>query len=847
NVTFTGIVGGGTNGTLGALTVNSGGLTKFMAAVKAASLMTDTGGSVNLKDVTTSGAQSYGENATLSGSYTTTNNGLSVTGTTTLGGNTIISTGSGSMSFTGVVDGAYTLSVTSSGAVTFTAAAGSTTPLASLSATGGSLSLHDVATVGSQTYTGAATTHSAYKTQGAAIAFNSALTLADNLVIDTTSSIPAQTFGMIITASTGSVAASGAVSLPSVSIVSAAGATLNNAGNSVGTLDAQVGSGGFSLRNAGTITVGANGITSNGGTVDIRTSSGNVVLNGTVGGTNSGDIVLVAASNFVNNAGITALSTDNTHRWLVCSTSPLLDTRGGLVPEFKHYNASISTSLPGATSGKDGFVYSIVPFITPALTGSVEKVYNQTTAATLSAANYNAATGAIDGDVVTLNNPTSGVYDTKVVGTDKLVSVSGVAIASVVDGVIPVYGYTLSTTSLSANIGVITKAPLTVVGLVALDKVYDGTLVASLSTAAASATGGVYTGDVINLVSATGTFGTKGVGTNKTVTATDIQLTGDDMANYSMNPVSGLMANITKRTLIVSATGVDKEYDGLKTATVQLADDRMTNDVLAYSSYTANFLDKNVADTKYIDITAITLGGDDAGNYNIYNTKTSAFADITPKALTASVAELNKVYDGTVTATPTLTINGLVGNETLVVTGSATFDSKDVATASSVIVNSVTLKNGTNGGLAGNYTLDAGQTNAGHITAKSLTAIVAASSKVYDGNTAATPTLTITGGLVSGETVTASGTATFNSKNVVNANLVTVKSVTLKNGTNGGLAGNYTLDAGQTNAGHITAKSLTAIVAASSKVYDGNTAATPTLTITGGLVSGETVTASGTA
>src|SRR6185369_13296277 len=157
------------------------------------------------------------------------------------------------------------------------------------------------------------------------------------------------------------------------------------------------------------------------------------------------------------------------------------------------------------------------------------------------------------------------------------------------------------------------------------------------------------------------------------------------------------------------------------------------------------------------------------------------------------------------------------------------------------------LANGLNGGLASNYSLAAGQTIADTITAKALTASVTAPSKVYDGNTTAAPTLSITAGLVGTETVSATGNATFNSKDVLAANLVTVNSTALANGLNGGLASNYSLAAGQSVADTITAKALTASVAAPSKVYDGNVTAAPTLSISAGLVGTETVTATGTA
>ena len=50
-----------------------------------------------------------------------------------------------------------------------------------------------------------------------------------------------------------------------------------------------------------------------------------------------------------------------------------------------------------------------------------------------------------------------------------------------------------------------------------------------------------------------------------------------------------------------------------------------------------------------------------------------------------------------------------------------------------------------------------------------LTASAAGSNKAYDGTTAATPTLAITAGLVGSETVTAIGSGSFNTKDVLTA------------------------------------------------------------------------------
>ena len=91
--------------------------------------------------------------------------------------------------------------------------------------------------------------------------------------------------------------------------------------------------------------------------------------------------------------------------------------------------------------------------LTVGLTGTATKTYNGTTAVALAAGNYSLP-GVVSGDTVNLNNPVSGTYDTRNVGSGKTVSVTGLAISGPSAG-----NYTLSSTSASGAIGTIT--PLT--------------------------------------------------------------------------------------------------------------------------------------------------------------------------------------------------------------------------------------------------------------------------------------------------------------------------------------------------------------------------------------------------
>ncbi|MCE5336366.1 MAG: CHAT domain-containing protein [Desulfobacteraceae bacterium] len=181
--------------------------------------------------------------------------------------------------------------------------------------------------------------------------------------------------------------------------------------------------------------------------------SAGIVLNGVL--TVDGNITLATTGPFVNNYGANALVA-NGGRWLVYSADPSLNTLNGLTPGFIQYNAAYSTTPLGSGSG---LLYSLAPTITVSLTGSVTKEYDGTSAATLTDANYT-YTGALTGDTVTLNYPTSGAYDNALPGTDKMVSTTGLSVAGASQGGVPVYGYKI-TSAASGRVGTITGSAAT--------------------------------------------------------------------------------------------------------------------------------------------------------------------------------------------------------------------------------------------------------------------------------------------------------------------------------------------------------------------------------------------------
>src|SRR5213076_1642134 len=120
-------------------------------------------------------------------------------------------------------------------------------------------------------------------------------------------------------------------------------------------------------------------------------------------------------------------------------------------------------------------------------------------------------------------------------------------------------------------------------------------------------------------------------------------------------------ANITARDLTVSATGINKVYDGNTTATVTLSDNRVAGDVFTDSYTGASFDTKNVGAGKAVSVSGISITGTDAISYT-FNATASTSADITARALTVSATGVNNVYDGTKDATMTLSDNRVSGD-----------------------------------------------------------------------------------------------------------------------------------------------------------------------------------------
>jgi len=150
----------------------------------------------------------------------------------------------------------------------------------------------------------------------------------------------------------------------------------------------------------------------------------------------------------------------------------------------------------------------------------------------------------------------------------------------------------------------------------------------------------------------------------------------------------------------VSATGVNKVYDGTTAATVVVTDNAVAGDVLTLTSNAA-FLDKDAGNSKYVGVSDIQISGTDAQDYTV-NSATSTFANITPATLTVTASGMSKPYDGTTDATVALSDTPLPGDAVNVGYGSASFSSPNDGSNIPILVTGLYIAGGTD---AGNYVL----------------------------------------------------------------------------------------------------------------------------------------------
>ena len=358
----------------------------------------------------------------------------------------------------------------------------------------------------------------------------------------------------------------------------------------------------------------------------------------------------------------------------------------------------------------------------------------------------------------------------------------------------------------------------------------------------ANSSGVAWVGTTLTVTGWTGTAGSSGIAGKIVVGASGLtaaQLAKINFSGYSNGAiivgtevVPNVAAPVINSALTASSTyGTASSYTitATNSPTSYNATGLPTGMTVNTSTGLITVASNTAAAVYSINISATNTGG--TGNATLNYT-------VNPKALTAATTVASKVYNGSaITGIVSLgTVSGLVGTETLVITPSASNYANADAGVGKATTISYVLANGTNGGLAANYSM-ANFATTGAITKADQTITFGALPNKTYGDASFSLGATATSGL--GVTYTSSNTSVA----TVDGSSVTIVG-----------AGNTTITASQTGNSNYNAatsveqvlvvdkKALTPAITANNKPYDGSTTATLSAQSVSGYVAGETVT-----
>jgi hypothetical protein len=392
----------------------------------------------------------------------------------------------------------------------------------------------------------------------------------------------------------------------------------------------------YDTKNAGTgktLTVGGSVNDGNGGNNYAVT-----FVNNTTGVISQAALTITAAANNKTYDGTTSAAATPT----VTSGSVASGDTASFTESYNTKNAGTGLTLTPTGSVNDGnggdnylvtFVAGTVGTISArAVTATgitaADKTYNGNAAAALEGLATASLVGLVSGDTVTLGTSgAAGTFTSKNVGQNITVSVTGLTISGP-----QVSDYTLTQPAMTANI---TAATLTVTGITAANKTYNGNVTATLQGLTTTSLLGVLSGDTVTLQTsgAVGTFASKDVAQKITVSVTGLTISGAQASNYALTQPS-TTANITPMPLTVTATGIDKVWDGTSTARVTLSDNHLPGDGVIDNYASACFSGSSVGNNKPVSVTGITITGPDAGDYALQNATATTTASILNETVT---------------------------------------------------------------------------------------------------------------------------------------------------------------------------------------------------------------------
>ena len=165
----------------------------------------------------------------------------------------------------------------------------------------------------------------------------------------------------------------------------------------------------------------------------------------------------------------------------------------------------------------------------------------------------------------------------------------------------------------------IERKSVTITGTtVKASKVYDGNRIAEITDNGTIL--GNLDGENLKAEAGKATYNDKNVGNGITVNFSEFTLSGDAANNYKLaDQPASVTANITAKELTVSVSVENKQYDGLNTAKIALANlnGKIDGDDAMLVNGTPSFTSINVGNDIPVSFTVFSLDGADKGNYSL--------------------------------------------------------------------------------------------------------------------------------------------------------------------------------------------------------------------------------------
>lgn len=396
------------------------------------------------------------------------------------------------------------------------------------------------------------------------------------------------------------------------------------------------------------------------------------------------------------------------------------------------------------------------------------------------------------------------------------------------------YNITYTDGSLTIN-----KKQITISGIAASDKTYDGTTNANLDYSGIDWAACGRVGSDNLTVSATGTFSDANIGTGKTVTISDLTLSGAKADNYELaenGQQTDTIADITTKAITITADNASRAYDGTALTKDSYS---ITSGALAtgdsIESVTVTGSQMYVGESANVPDAAVIKNGsneDVTANYNI--TYGNGTLTIAKKNLTITADSDTKVYDTTPLTKNSYTNTELAAGDTIesvTVTGSQTSVGESANVPSAAVI-----KNGDDD-VTANYDITYANGTL-EVTKKAVTITADNDTKVYDGTPLTNDGYTVSG-LEAGDrvdsvTITGTQTKAGTSNNVPGEAVI-------KNSADEVVNDNYTISYVNGTL-EVTKKAITITADSDTKVYDGTSLTKNGYSITSGeLATGDSI------